>query len=407
MHRDKPLVLFFPFSLLSHYLRCIELAEAIKEDCTVLFAGSPAYNGYIARHGFGIFDCANYDAREMIACASRFDFSWINEQSIERIFLDQVRCIEALRPDYVIGDGINTLKMAAGFTGVPYWSMINGYMTMYYAQVRDVPSAHPAAKYSKHLPIKVYSAIIRFAEQLAFRKVHKPFKKLRNKYKLKEYATLPLEMEGDLNFILDLPELFPQKMLPSNYFHLGPVYYTGRDPRTEIEPRPGKPIILVSMGSSGSWQNMKLLSDPVFRSYHIITAGDDERVVNGPHISSCAFVSGNALWSRADLVICHGGNGTVYQALSYGIPVLCWPFLFEQEYNVKRIEQLRLGADISRIQDAATLRQVIEQWIGHKHSGCVASFSQKINVADSKKNFGRMVRKQLTGVRTHSSSACP
>ena len=391
----KPLALFFPFSLLSHYLRCVELADSINEDYTVMFADAGEYDHFIKQRGYVSFPCENYDPVEMISCASRFDFSWINERSIERVFLSQVACIEQLKPVIVVGDGVNTLKMAAEITGVKYVSLMNGYMTKYYSLVRDVPSSHPAAKYSRKLPPRVYGSIIRMAEKLAFRQVHRPFKKTRKKYCLRKLSLFPDEMEGDLNFILDLHELFPQKSLPHNYIQAGPLFHTGAGEEQDDNFGSDRPTILVSMGSSGSWNSIACLNDSCFSNYRIIAAGDHKRVLNGPHITHHSFVSGHAAWRDVQLVICHGGNGTIYQALSKEIPVLCRTHLFEQEYNARRIEELGLGACFSGQTGTGELKEMADRWIYVKREGKLAAIAAKINVNETKRIFAEAMRAQL------------
>ena len=37
------------------------------------------------------------------------------------------------------------------------------------------------------------------------------------------------------------------------------------------------------------------------------------------------LIDANQILPKCELTICHGGSGTVYQSLSYGIPVLCFP----------------------------------------------------------------------------------
>ncbi len=49
----------------------------------------------------------------------------------------------------------------------------------------------------------------------------------------------------------------------------------------------------------------------------------------------------------ADLVVCHGGNGTIYQALSHGRPVIGIPTIPDQAYNMRMVERLKLGTSIT------------------------------------------------------------
>lgn len=80
-----------------------------------------------------------------------------------------------------------------------------------------------------------------------------------------------------------------------------------------------------------------------------------------------------ALLPGIDVVICHGGVGTINRALSHGIPLLLLPMFREQELNANRIFDLGLGVYIkgpidaqlaeaaeALARNAATRREAIE-----------------------------------------------
>ena len=45
----------------------------------------------------------------------------------------------------------------------------------------------------------------------------------------------------------------------------------------------------------------------------------------------------------ADVVVCHAGNGTIYQALSQGKPIVGVPEFHDQEFNMQRVETFGVG----------------------------------------------------------------
>jgi UDP:flavonoid glycosyltransferase YjiC (YdhE family) len=378
---SKPLLLIFPFDLLSHYLRCLQLARIFKKRYAILFAHSESYSSFVENEGFGTFKCKNFEAREVMECAVKFDFSWLNEVILEELFLDQVRCLTELKPTFVIGDTSPTLKMATEKIGIKYVSLMNGYMSRYYEKVRKLSRTHPAYKYSQQLPENVIDWITKFAERLAFHNVHKPFKKIRKKYSLSKQDSYLKELEGDQNLICDLPELFPQKVLPSNYKWIAPLFHSNskvssRQVVHQLDPE--KKTIFVSMGSSGDWSKVSFLNDEYFKKFNIITAADRFKVLNGQHIIKEHFVNANNLFPSTDLVICHGGNGTIYQALFFGIPVLCKTSHFEQEWNVQAIERSCLGRSLDNIHSVENIIPVIEEWILKKDTGLFHSIKSRI-----------------------------
>ena len=340
------LILVFPFNLLSHYLRCLVLADSYdKNQYRILFLHSPQYNRFVEDHGYSTFFCDQFQPEEVMECAKNFDFSWLNETDLERILFSQIAAIQQFKATMVIGDVAPTLNMAAEYTGVKYISLLNGYMTKYYALTRKVPRMHRSSSFLKVLPEKIADLITDFAEKITFRKIHTPFKSLRKKYNLQPKADYISEIEGDNNLICDFPDLFPQKNLPANYTFTGPLIYQYSDLETdwlEIIPKE-KPVIFVSMGSTGDWERLAFLTDSYYSRYVIITAGDTRKLITAPHIISREFVNLTQVLQKSDLMICHGGNGTIYPGIINRVYLLCLSSHFEQEWNMNALEKNGYG----------------------------------------------------------------
>jgi len=84
------------------------------------------------------------------------------------------------------------------------------------------------------------------------------------------------------------------------------------------------------------------------------------------------------IMTKIDIVICHGGNGTAYQALSHGIPLLFFSGNFEQEWNIQRIVELGLGARLHESFDAAKVREIVETWIRKRNSDSFHKVQEEI-----------------------------
>lgn len=344
-HREK--ILVFPFDLMSHYLRCVVLAKQYP-DADIFFAASSQYNDFIHKAGYKTVTVEQFDPVKVMACSEKFDFSWLNAQDMERVFLSQVEAIRQLKPDRVIGDTSPTLKMAAEMTRVPYTALMNGYMSKYYACVRALSRTHPGHVHLYKLPPAVRNKIIRFAEKVSFRLVHRPFRKLRRRYGLKRVSNYMDEMEGDSNLLCDEPWLFPQHVLPAHYKWVGPLLFSdvaeAPDAGLLAVLNSAKKRVVVCMGSSGNWEPLRFLSSAKYADFQIITAGDTRQCINGNHVISRSFVSLDLVLQGASLLICHGGNGTVHYGIKYNIPMICLTSHFEQEWNVQRLEDLGLGS---------------------------------------------------------------
>lgn len=97
-------------------------------------------------------------------------------------------------------------------------------------------------------------------------------------------------------------------------------------------------------------------------------AADLSRVRPPPDVYLEQYINTDTLLPRCDLVCCHGGNGTLYQALAHGLPCVVVATHAEQHYGGKRIQQLGLGRALTlkqlrrRGMDSlvASVRQVME-----------------------------------------------
>lgn len=388
----KPLVLFFPFPLLSHYSRCLMLANDLRDNFEIRFADDEQYHYLIYQNGFSTFSCENFDAQKVLADSRKFSFEWLNETDLNRVFISQVNCISTLSPDLVLGDTAFTLKMASEKCNVKMISLINGYMSRHYALTRRVPHTHPAFRYSQKIPATIFDLITRFMEQLEFSRVHAPFNQIRKQSSLPRVNNYLDELTGDITLLCDLPELFPQKKLPINFDFIGPLFYQSENDEQEVISKldRSKPSILVSMGSTGEWEKLTMICKEKFSGFNIITAGDEAKVLQGPNIISKTFVNNTAVLPYMDIMICHGGNGTIYQALLHSVPVLCFTSMFEQEWNMNRIKELNLGQFINDLNEDE-LFETINKWILNKQ---VVNFAEQVKKYDSQ--FRTRLIKQIS-----------
>jgi UDP:flavonoid glycosyltransferase YjiC (YdhE family) len=366
--QDKRLLMVFSLDMAAHYLRCIELCKRMKDEFHIVFAASRRYGRFVSESGFETFDVENFESEEVATSASSFDFSWLNPSNIERVLTSQIRTIAEYKPSVVLGDAAFTLKMAAEKTGVPFVSLVNGYMTPFYGLTRKVSPSHFAYQYSKTIPARVFDSLTRRIEHIMFRRIHAPFRSARSRHKLSRRSYFLQELEGDFNLICDLPSLFPQKKLPAKYEFVGPLFHKGSESEIEIQQflEADHPKILISMGSTGKNKIVDLFGDATFKDFRIVVSGNGSDSIFGGNILSKSFVNHIAILDKIDVVICHGGNGTIYQALSKGVPALCFPSNFEQEWNIQRVTETGLGARIDESSSAADVRRLVDFWIDKK-----------------------------------------
>ena len=114
-----------------------------------------------------------------------------------------------------------------------------------------------------------------------------------------------------------------------------------------LADRPGR-LVYLSLGSLGSADValMQRLVDVLGRSGHrvIVSKGplaDEIRLPDG--MWGAGFLPQPAILPEVDLVITHGGNNTVTEALSFGKPMVVLPLFWDQYDNAQRIHETGLG----------------------------------------------------------------
>jgi len=364
---DKPVILFFQFDLMSHFFRSLRLAEALQNKYEVYMRHTDKYAHWLEKSGLNVFNCIDFNPETSLEKLGEYDFSWLNQNMLEGIFSEQVKIIKKYKPALVIGDTSFSLKMASEFSNVPYISILNGYFTRYYKLTRELSPTHPVEKYISRVPDFILRPIVRYKEAENFNIILKEFNKVRDKYNLRTTNHYLEEIEGDYNIICDLPEVFPQKTLPDNFHFIGPllngIHMSNRFEKEILDPQ--KRTILVTLGSSDNWERFSFLNNNEFSKYNIIIAGNNSNIMHAPFLIKTPFVDFSELSPLVDLIICHGGNGTLYNALANKTPVLCLSSHPEQYWNAKRISDLGYGQSLEKI-NPETYSDVINHWINRK-----------------------------------------
>ncbi|MDD2634582.1 MAG: glycosyltransferase [Bacteroidales bacterium] len=336
-------ILVTPYNLLAHYLRSIELVKKINMDADIVFLKSGKYDNYVKSNGYKLTENTLNTYDTVIEKAESFDFSWINKKSVNQTVEALIDIIKNEKPDYIIGDTYLGLRIAAEHCKTPLISILNAYLTHYYNDLRPVPHTHKAISFKPKVSEKTWNKIVRTVEKMTLRKVHTPFRKIRQKLNLKQYNDLFDEFAGDHNIICDDPDIFPSTNLPNNYKYCGPLLYSCTKQNNKLlnflKLHNSKKTILISMGSTGNTSNVGDLSNSFWQNFNIICTGAIEEKQT-ENIYYTDFINFDKVSHFIDLLICHGGNGTIYQAINSKIPTIAIPTIFEQEWNIYRFEKL-------------------------------------------------------------------
>jgi MGT family glycosyltransferase len=212
----------------------------------------------------------------------------------------------------------------------------------------------------------------------------KLFNKTLNKYlpKINEirqsYHLAPMENlidmlhEADRRFIQTSQVFdFPLVPAPDNVRYTGPVLddpdWVGewKNPWTEQDIRP---LVVVSLSST--FQNQRPTIQKCINAIGkldvrgLVTLGlaMESEVFDLPqNVKIIKSAPHSLVFSHADLVITHGGHGTIMRAFSFGVPLICLPMGRDQNDNAAKVSFHGCGVQLSKKADANKIKNAIEQ----------------------------------------------
>lgn len=370
----KKRILLTPASnVLAHAGRCLLLARELKQrGHEVILAGSPRYlqDPQVADDAYTCYPLPDFEASEGVTLL-RMPHRRPPRRLLEQHIQAELELIDRVLPDAVIIDFRLTMYLSAVLRGIPRISLIGGRWIYPLA-------AHP---YRAFRTYPYHRLVKRLVGQRGADRIIPPLMKGVLWYKLAPYRALmrrfglPVKehlwdlLVAELNLILDSERLAPMKDLPANFIRVGPLHWSPSWPLpTWIEERDSsRPLIYVTMGSTGHPSLFQMLIT-LFAGCPfdvILTTGGQIAIENSrlpANIRAERFLPGEAVMRRADVVICHGGAGTLYQAVAAGCPVIAIATHFEQELLGQEIETAGAGILFSlsevRAQPAILVRAV-------------------------------------------------
>ena len=162
-------------------------------------------------------------------------------------------------------------------------------------------------------------------------------------------------ISGDLALVGTFPQLEYPRRWPSHVHVTGPMPFEVAHPAIDL-PDGDAPLVLVAPSTAHDPQlrlvrtSLAALADEPVR----MVATTNRRVADGslpePPANAVVvdWVSYSQVMAQADLVVCHGGHGTVARALGAGVPVLCCPHAGDMAENSARVAWAGAGLMIPR-----------------------------------------------------------
>ncbi len=329
---------------LSHVAKCLALREVLEERGHEVFIGvSAARAPFLDRMGqdryFVLPDIQEANGAPLPG------FCWFRPERVEACIRAEVALLQKLQPDSVLGVFRFTGPLSAALANVPYDSLICGSMTPAFPGPLGFAADEPGAQDQ--------------AEAMAgFRRTCAR----RMRSALTALGLGPVDdtwelLVGRRTFLWDYPEFQPLPTTPG-YHHVGPVQWT-HWPRPEVDAdRLDKlcgPVAYVSFGTGSVpvvW--LRHLIDVLWLlGYSVALAmGGQSTAAALPsspeRLAAFEFLPIELVLARASLVVCHGGQGLVFEALHQRLPVFVLPMQPEQAQNGLCVERMGCGRRLQR-----------------------------------------------------------
>ena len=341
----RPILFITDANFLSHLLRCIEIAKTLRSRGEeVLFAASGIYENLLGHNGFKHYPVWTNEYHQTMDITRSSTYNYYKRERLNKCVKSEISVLKQIQPKVVVGDFRWTLRLSAEYCKVPYVAIINAVWTPYYSFVKSIPEN---LVLDKMLGNKLVNSNQPKIYELMMYERGKSFNRLREELGITPLNNLNLEMCGEYNLVPDIPELFPTKNLPDNFEYIGPLFSkTGSLPVPEKPVLPSEPYIYISIGSTATTKMIKIVFDAFKREAIpvVMTTGKQKIDLDVPsNFYLFDYLSAKQAFKNALMIICHGGQGTLYQALSYGVPIIGIATLNDQQWNLDRIENFELG----------------------------------------------------------------
>ncbi|MDF1552127.1 MAG: glycosyltransferase [Deferrisomatales bacterium] len=309
---------------LAHVVRLVSLAKTLDLSRFEIHFAAARFDEFVFS-GFhpqrwAIHSLSPETFLRSIETGSRlFDYA-----TLARYVEEDLRVIDAVQPDLVVGDFRLSLAVSAPLRAVPYATLMNAHWSPFHEGKLPLPEI-PLVRY---LGVRLATVVFSLVRPLVSAYFAHPLNTLRRQHNLKPIGGLRrVNTFADHTLYADVPGLVPTVNLPPNHHYLGPVLWS---PDVALPPwwcvlPEDRPSVYVTMGSSGPADLVPnilqaLATLPV--NVIVATAGRFDLDPLVDNAWGAPFLPGEQAARRAELVICNGGSATVYQSLAEGVPVL-------------------------------------------------------------------------------------
>ena len=337
---------------LSHTSRPLEVAKSLRQmGHDIVFAGEGNFMELPRKNGFPTLHIVTNDPEHGLTISRSGRVNYYSYEFTEKCVKEEMKLLEKVKPDLVLADWRLSIGTSCELAGIPLAVIMNSAWTNYYTVKVNAP---------EHLDItqllgkKIATWLMPWIKDFILSYDIRPINKFRRFKGLKPLNNFWDVIKGDLNLLVDIPEYGPTENLPSNFHYVGPIFWEpeGQAPDWLIKLDINRPTIYFTMGSTGNPSFFERAIETFGNSKYqcIVTTAGMIELTNVPdNFFVVDYAPGSKIMEKSDIVVCHGGNGTIYQAMSKGVPIIGIPTMHDQEFNLDRVVDLGIGIHLSEL----------------------------------------------------------
>ena len=398
---------------LAHVARPSVLAAALDSDkFEVHFASSGQFAFCHAEQLFSLHRIGSITPQEFLRRlgAGRPLYSYAE---LAAYVEEDLKLIDAVRPDLIVNDFRLSLGISARRAGVPLLSICNSHWSPYAMPVRMCAPDLPMARL---LGYRLFDPIFRWAWPLASKLHVIAANRLRKLHRLAPYFSLrEFYCDGDVSMYADSPALSHLRDAPASHTFIGPIIWSPAIPLPSWWPEVARrkyPPVYITLGSTGKVDLLPRIVDACRLENAccvVSTAGRSDFQSSPPDVYAEAFLPGSQAAALSSLIICNGGSATAHQALSQGRPVLGICSNLDQIMTMQGIAAAGAGefiraseANLPRLREAIRRLRTRDSF-AQAARAIQASFAK----LDPHKRFPEIVEAECSAVRQRSLQMAP
>lgn len=277
-----------------------------------------------------------------------------------------VEVVHDFKPDVIVSD-ILTLSgsLAAELTDTPLVTIIPHFWHVTGADEAPFGSGWSPAKF---WPAKQFFRVVSKFEQHALEYGRGELNETREHVGLAPIDRVHGGMSQELVLVGTLPQLEPTRSWPPHVKVVGPIMW--EPPTEQIAIPPGDdPLVIVAPSTAQDLDHKMLgasvagLRDLPVRVIATKNGREPQRALNpGQNTSIVDWVSYSQVLPEADVIVCHGGHGTIMRALTSGTAVVICPASGDQFENAARLRWAGVGVAVpARFISSRTIAAAVEK----------------------------------------------